>query len=184
MKHLPLHTIDTAPESSRDMLLKTQEAFGFLPNLLAVMSTSPAMTKAYLSLSEIFSSSSLSVVEQQVVLLTVSRFHQCHYCVSAHTTISRMNSVPDNVLESIRQDQPISDDKLDTLRQFTHHLLTNRGWAADDILEKFLAAGYSQQSILDIIVGISLKTLSNYTNHLADTPLDAAFSDDLWQPPV
>ena len=76
------------------------------------------------------------------------------------------------------------DPKLEALRVFTLILTENRGWAAPEAVEAFLAAGFNRQNVLEIIVVIAHKVLSNYTNHLAEPPLDAAFGQFIWTKPA
>lgn len=175
------HTLDSAPDASRPLMQGAIDAFGFLPNLVARMSTSPTMTEAYLTLGDIFAKSSFTPVEQQVVLLTVSRYHNCHYCVGAHSVIADMHKVPQDITDAIRNNRDIPDERLNVLRIFTEHVLAQRGWVDNAILQAFYEAGFSQQQALDVIVGIAMKTLSNYTNHIAGTELDEAFAHRAWQ---
>lgn len=182
MPTFPVHTIESAPDSSKILLNNTKKNFGFIPNLIGVMASSPAITEAYLAVADIFTRSSLSPTEQQVVLLTVSHFHHCTYCMAAHTAIADMQNVDPQIVQSIRDNLPLSDGKLQVLRQFTHLVLENRGWLEDADMQAFLDAGYTEGSMLDVMVGISQKVLSNFTNHIAKTPLDDAFTDVAWEP--
>jgi AhpD family alkylhydroperoxidase len=175
------HTLDSAPEVSRPLMQGAIDAFGFLPNLIARMSTSPAMTEAYLTMGDIFARSSFTPIEQQVVLLTVSRFHNCQYCVGAHSVIADMQGVPEEITNAIRNNQDIPDERLHILGVFTEHVLDQRGWIDNAILQRFYDVGFSQQNALDVIVGIAVKTLSNYTNHIAGTELDQAFTHRSWE---
>jgi AhpD family alkylhydroperoxidase len=80
-----LHTVDSAPKDSQPQLLDAQQELGMIPSLLGVLSESPQALEAYRALAKLFSQSSLSILERHVVWLTVSSFHQCHYCVPAHS---------------------------------------------------------------------------------------------------
>lgn len=182
MTLFPVHTMDSAPAAAKDLLQQTQQNFGFVPNLIAVMASSPTITEAYLNVAEIFSRSGLSATEQQVVLLTVSHYHECRYCMAAHTAIASMQSVDADVVQAIREGHAITDSKLEALRQFTHLVVEKRGWLAEEEIQAFIEVGYNRSQMLDILVGVAQKTLSNFTNHLANTPLDAAFSEVAWQP--
>jgi len=178
----PVLDLDSAPSASKKLLQQTQDNFGFLPNLIGVMATSPALTEAYLTVAGIFAKSTLTATEQQIVLLTVSHFHECCYCMAAHTAIASMKNVESDVVNAIRNNQPIANIKLESLRHFTHLLIKNRGWLNKTDTQAFLDAGYNSQHILDILVGISQKMLSNFTNHIAETALDNEFSEVAWQP--
>lgn len=180
MSNFPVHTVDSAPTASKALLENTQKNFGFVPNLIGVMASSPAITEAYLTVADIFSRSSLNPTEQQIVLLTVSHFHDCCYCMAAHTAIAGMKNVDSAVVQAIRDNQPLMEPKLQALRQFTNLLIKNRGWMEDSDMQAFLDAGYTESSMLDVMVGVSQKILSNFTNHMAKTPLDDGFKEVAW----
>ncbi|MFK5949610.1 MAG: carboxymuconolactone decarboxylase family protein [Methylococcales bacterium] len=182
MSDFPVLSLDNAPSASKALLQQTQKNFGFIPNLIGVMAASPAVTEAYLAVADIFSRSNLSATEQQIVLLTVSHYHECHYCMAAHTVIADMQQVNPEVVQAIRDDKPITDNKLEALRQFTKTIIDKRGWVDETEVQNFLNAGYETAHVLDILVGVAQKTMSNFTNHLAKTPLDEAFSEVAWEP--
>ena len=116
------------------------------------------------------------------MLLTVSRFHECRYCVAAHSAISALQKVPDDVVGAIRDNQPIGDEKLQALREFVHRVVEKRGWLTEKEIQQFMSAGYDKSHVLDVMVGVAQKTLSNFTNHIAETPLDAPFTEYSWAP--
>ncbi len=182
MTNFTVHTIETAPDQSVALLQGAEKAFGFVPNLIGVLAESPAVAEAYLTLSQIFDKSSLNPVERQVAILAISRYNECDYCMASHSVIASMQKVPADVIHAIRNDQPIADAKLEALRTFATTLVDKRGWVSDDDVAAFLSAGYTQAQILEIILAASLKTLSNYANHVAETPLDDAFASRAWQP--
>jgi len=151
-----------------------------VPNLLGTMAEAPALLNAYTTLAGIFDKTSFNPTERQVVLLSVSYENSCEYCVAAHSVIASMQKVPADVVEAIRKNQPITDPRLEALRRFTTAVVASRGWPTEEQTSAFLAAGYGRQQILEVVLGVGMKTLSNYTNHLAGTPLDAAFAKAAW----
>lgn len=183
MTDFTLHTKETAPEASGEFMDAATAAYGFLPNLLAVGAEAPVLVEGYTTLSGIFGRSSLSKGEQQLVLLSVSRINECHYCMAAHTGGSKMAGVDDEVIAAVREDREIADPRLQALRKFSQVLTEKRGWADDGEVEAFLAAGFTKANVLEIIVGCAVKLISNYTNHLADTPLDDALKPMAWEKP-
>lgn len=103
--------------------------------------------------------------------------------VMAHSpALAEMQNVPAEGVAAIRADQPIADARLQALRVFVRRVLEQRGWIDQQDLEAFHAAGYGPGSVLDVLVGIAQKTLSNFTNHIAHTPLDEAFKPYAWHP--
>lgn len=182
-QQFPVHTTRTAPEESRSELERVGQAFGMIPNLAGVLAAAPAALEAYFTLGRIFEGTSFTPAEQQVVLLSVSAENECDYCVAAHTAIAGRQKVPGEVVQAIRNGQPIPDARLEALRQLTASLVTRRGRPRDEDLERFFAAGYSPRQLLEVLVGVGMKTISNYVNHIAETPLDVAFEKAAWAPP-
>lgn len=183
MTKLQVHTIDSAPEKSKPILEKAQKGLGFVPNLYGVLADSPAMLEAYTTLGGILDRGSFSATERQVVLLTTSFENECDYCMGAHSTIAGMQKVPDEVVQALRDGSPLPDARLEALRTFTRKLVGERGWVSDADVETFLAAGFERAQLLEVILGVGLKTLSNYTNHVSKTPLDEAFQRNSWTSP-
>ncbi len=175
-----IHDTSSAPADARPFLEKSQASYGFVPNLHGVMAESPALLEAYRTVSEIFDKTSLNGVERNVVLLTISYENGCTYCMAAHSTIATMQKVPEDVVAALRNGTPIADTKLEALRQFTSAVVNSRGWPDQAVVDALLAAGYGKAQILDVILGVGLKTMSNYTNHLADTPADSVFQSQAW----
>lgn len=175
MTTFPVHTPDTAPEAAVDTLNEAKAHFGFLPNVLGVMAESPSLLKGYVGLSRLFSESTLGPKEQQVVLLTVSRFNGCSYCTAAHSMTARMADVGAENIQALRCDVPLLDDRLEALHRFTVAVLKSGGAPGHGHLEDFYQAGFTKAQVLEVVLGIAFKTLSNYTNHIAETPIDPAF---------
>lgn len=176
-----IHTPNSAPDRSKEILAQAQAKYTFVPNLLGVMAEAPALLKAYTTLSGIFDETSFSTTEKQIVLLTVSHLNDCTYCMAAHSTIAAMQGVPSDVIQALRNDVPIDDIKLEALRTLTHEMAATRGYPSEGSVSAFKAAGYSERQLLEVVLGVGFKTLSNYTNHLAHTPLDDAFKPKQWR---
>jgi uncharacterized peroxidase-related enzyme len=180
MNPFSLHTTDTAPQASQPLLAAASRAYGFLPNLLRGMATSPALLEGYMTLAGIFNKTDLTETERQVILMTSNRLNGCVYCMAAHTAISSGAGVPSDVVSALRDGTAIADARLEALRLFTVKIVESRGWPTADDVQRLLAAGYSAQTMLEVILGTSLKVMSNYTNHVVQTPLDPAFQAHAW----
>jgi uncharacterized peroxidase-related enzyme len=181
MSSYKLHTKETAPKGSKELLQGAEQQLGFIPNLYGIMSESPVALIAYNSISQNFEKSSLTSTEQQIVLLSTSITNECHYCVAVHSTVAQMYKIDDTIINSIRNGEPITDSKLEALRKFTQTVVEKRGWVLDPDVEEFISAGYSKAQMFEVIVGITQKTLSNYINHIVKTPPDAAFEKNKWE---
>lgn len=180
---LPSQTIETSQGSGKAMLEAAKAQMGFIPNMYANMVNSPGLLETYLLGYKRFrAESGFSPVEQEVVLLTISRFNACTYCMAAHSMIADMMSkVPADVLERLRTGEPIPDARLGALSLFTHVLLEQRGNPTSAQLNDFKVAGYSDRQVLEIFLAIAVKTLSNYSNHVFHTEVDAPFQKYVWQ---
>ncbi|WP_143730010.1 carboxymuconolactone decarboxylase family protein [Microbulbifer sp. GL-2] len=176
MKEFQVYDLDSAPEGSRPLLQKSIKAFGSIPNLHGVMAESPQALAAYQDLHQLFIDSAFNAEEMTVVWQTINVEHNCHYCVPAHSAIAKAMKVDDAINEALRNKTPLPTEKLEVLRETTLAIVRERGVVSDEVLERFYGAGYNRQNMLDIIVGVAQKVMSNYINHLADTPVDAQFA--------
>ena len=185
MSTFTLHTLDTAPAGSLPILDAANKGLGFIPNLYAHLASSPVTLEAYKNLGALLEKSAFTPVEQQLILLAVSFENRCGYCMAAHSFIARnMVKADAAIIAALRGGQPLPDVKLNALANFVRAVVRERGWVADsNELKEFFAAGYTQQHALEVILGVAMKTISNYTNHLTDTPLDAAFANEKWALP-
>lgn len=165
-----IHRIETAPQDSQAALIHAKETFGFIPNLEGVLAESPALLKGGMALWDLFSSSSFSSIEQQIIYLTINYENECHYCMAAHTGLAKLEGVSPEDIEALRNGTSLTDPKLQALRHFTQQMVKTRGWVEEYELETFIAAGYTKQQVLEVILGIVVKVIHNYTNNLAKTP--------------
>lgn len=180
MSDFKIHTTETAPEGSKEILIGAQKSLGFIPNLYGIMAEAPSALKAYKGLSDNFEKSSFTETEKQIVLLATSFVNGCNYCMAVHSTIGQMFKVPQNIIDALRNNKPIADSKLEALRKFANAVVEKRGWVSDKEVDEFISAGYSKAQVLEVIVGVAQKTLSNYINHIVKTPLDSAFEPNKW----
>lgn len=178
---IELQTTTSAPAAAQPLLEGARKSLGFVPNLYATFANAPAVLEGYFGLSAAFGKTSFSATEQQIIAIAASVDNKCHYCVAAHTTIGQMQKVDPAVLAALRANESLTDGKLEALRLFAKGVVSQRGWVREEEQEAFFAAGYTPAQALEVVLGVSMKTLSNYANHLAETPLDAAFAKNAWE---
>lgn len=180
---LPVLGLDSADGRGRAVLEKAKAQVGFIPNMYARMVNSPGLLETYLDGYAAFrNESGFTPAEQEVVFLVISRENGCEYCVSAHSMLADMKSgLAPQVTDAIRDGSPIDDGKLAALADFTRTVFHSRGLPSRAAVEAFLSAGYSERQVLEIVLAIAVKTLSNYANHLFHTPLDEMFAGRAWQ---
>ena len=171
--------VENAPEKSRPLLEKIEKSFKFIPNLFGVFANSPVLLEGYLGLEGVFEKGSLSGVERQIVLLATSVENSCKYCTAAHSTLLKaFLHVPAEVVSAVRSNVPVSDPKLNALVALTKEIVSERGHVRAQVMENFLAAGYRKDQVLEILIGVALKTMSNYLDHISPTELDQAFRSE------
>ncbi len=173
----------TAASADHPLLDQARRKFGFVPNLLTTMAAAPKLLESYMSVGALFDQTSLNPTERQVVLLATSFENSCAYCMAAHSTIAKMQGVDDGVIEALRSGVPIANAKLEALRQFASEVTTRRGWPEAATRDAFRAAGYSDAQALEVVLGVGMKTLSNYANHMMGTTLDTPFEPAAWSDP-
>lgn len=181
MSRLPLVTLEVATGGVRDTLEAVKAKYGFVPNLIAGLANAPAALEGYLTLSGILGKSSLSPAEQQIVALSVSVENTCAYCVSAHSLLAAA-VLDQSTIQALRDGSALPDPKHEALARFTRAVVARRGWVEAADLVAFEQAGYARAQALDVVLGVSFKTLSNYANHLLDTPIDVTFDRTRWNP--
>ncbi|MCL7419729.1 MAG: carboxymuconolactone decarboxylase family protein [Methylobacter sp.] len=185
MSQFNIHAIRSAPAAAQPLLEGARQRFGFVPNLLASLAESPATLQAYLDLGALFEKTSLTPTEQQVVLLAASAENHCTYCMAAHSMIAKQRVKADAaIVEALRRLQPLPDRKLEALAAFTRAVVKQRGEVNGKVFDNFITAGYSREQVLDVVLGVTMKTLSNYANHIMHTPLDAQFQAEAWDEPA
>ena len=180
MTEFTLHDETTAPDASKPLLAKSIASFGSIPGLHKVMAEAPGLLEGYQMLHHLFLNSSLDNDEKTVVWQTINVENSCHYCVPAHTGIAKKMGVDDEITEALRDEKPLPNAKLQALREFTLAVMHDRGNVDDAKVQTFLDAGFTKRNILEVVLGYSQKVMSNYTNHLANTPVDDMFSKFEW----
>lgn len=175
--------IDTAPAASAELLEGVQKAWGFVPNLHRILAISPAALGAYSTLWGIAEKTSFTPQERHIAYLAIIYENECTYCMAGHTTLSKMAKVAEADIYAIREGRVLADAKLEALRSFAAKITRNRGVVSEADVAAFKAAGYTNQSVLDILVLAATKLISNYTNHLAETPNDGFMTGVEWTAP-
>lgn len=153
----------------------SKAAFGFVPGLHKGLANSMPAFTAYKQLHEHFQNTSFDPTELTVVWQTINYYHQCHYCLPAHTGIAYMMKVDPAIIEALQEGRTLDDPKLHALQATTYAMVDQRGRLTPEQEAAFRAAGYGDQQLVEIVLGLAQKTISNFVNHLADTPVDAPF---------
>lgn len=166
-----------------EILENTKKGLGFVPNMYVKMGANTALLDAYTySYKSFRENSGFTSVEQEVIFLSVAYENNCEYCMAAHSFVAdMMTKVPVEVTNAIRNGGVIPETKLAALSKLTRLLTVNRGVVSVTEISEFLDAGYTESAVLGIIVGIGVKTLSNYSNHNTNPEIDQPFAGRIWK---
>ena len=174
MQKFTVHTLQSAPQEAAEQLQESLASFGMIPNLHGVMAQAPIVLDAYKYLHNLALASSFNNDEKTVIWQTINVEHNCHYCIPAHSAIAQSMAVSAQISDAIINGTQLPSEKLNALRSFTLAVIRNRGRVKQQ-LDDFMNIGYSQQHVLEVILFVSQKVMSNYINHFAKTPVDEAF---------
>jgi AhpD family alkylhydroperoxidase len=165
-----------APPRSRVILENARRHFGFVPNLLASMASSPVALGVYFNANVGFEFGTLTPAERQIVLLTASKENNCGYCSISHSALARFfANVPVDALIAIESGENPQDPKLKALVSITRELVARRGHILPEMIQLFFDAGYKKEQLLEVLIGIGIKTISNYFDHIAALEMDDEF---------
>jgi uncharacterized peroxidase-related enzyme len=177
----PIHTIDTAPEGSRETLRHVTSTLGILPNLAAAMAESPTLIKAFFAVREIYSQGTLSPGEIEVLSLVNAFENRCEWCMAFHSFVALKKGVPKEAVEALRHGSEPQDQRLGALSRLSRAMNKHRGTVSREDLEAFHAAGFSRAQALEVVLGIGFSVMANFAAHLAHPPLDRAFQPHEWK---
>jgi AhpD family alkylhydroperoxidase len=142
---------------------------------MARMVASPQLADAFRKLTAIFDSTTLEPLAREVLVMTVATRNGCHICVAMHTARLTALGADPGLIEALRdvdRAEPLPDERLDAVRVFTLRVLDTAGDVGDPALRDFLAAGYTTQNALEVVLGIGTYTMSTLANRLTGAPVD------------
>ncbi len=173
MARLTIHTVESAPEKAKPRVEAALKNNGFLPNLIGVLANSPEALAFYQEVGKLNGETSLTAGEREVVQILAAKINQCGFCVAGHTKLATLKKLlKEEEIQAVRAVAPIADAKLNALSDFTQQVMAQKGNVSDEELKAFFDAGYNQQQAVEVVLGVALATLCNYTNNLARTEIN------------
>jgi uncharacterized peroxidase-related enzyme len=157
-------------ENNQIIFDNLHKSLGFIPNLYAYYAKNETALGDYLALQN--RKSTLKAKEREVINLVTSQINGCLYCQSAHTVIGKMNGFTDEEVVEIRKGSASFDPKLDALARFTASVVEHRGKANETSKNHFFEAGYNEANMIDVIIVIGDKIISNYLHNLTGFEID------------
>ena len=184
MTAFPIHTIDTAPEGSRETLVQVKEALGMVPSLAAGMAESPTLLRAFFAARDIYAQGTLSPIDIQVLSLTNAFENGCEWCMAFHSTGALRDGLSKDALEDLRAGRAPQDPRLRALSDLSRTMVRNRGAVGEHDLEAFYAAGFSRAQALEVVLGAGFSVMANFAGHLVHAPLGPVLEPYAWTRPV
>jgi uncharacterized peroxidase-related enzyme len=177
MTNFTVPTREEVSENNQGIFDNLNKMVGFVPNLYAYFAKSDSALGDYLALQN--RKSSLKAKEREVINLVTSQINGCRYCQSAHTAIGKMNGFSDDQILELRTGEASFDAKLDALAKFTASVVNNHGNATQEAKDAFFNAGYDEVSMIDAVIVIGDKIISNYIHNLTGFEIDFPLAKEL-----
>jgi AhpD family alkylhydroperoxidase len=170
MTTISVPTYDEVSPANQAIFDNLKKHLGFVPNLYATFAHSASALASYLALQG--ARSSLDVKAREVISLVVSQVNGCEYCLAAHTVLGKMHGFTDEQILEIRFGRASFDPKLDALAQLVRSIAIERGHADPVRLQAFFHAGWTKENMVDAIVAVGDRTISNYMHGATRVPVD------------
>ena len=180
MEQFPVYTVDSAPEGSKSALRDLHAAFGMIPNIAGVMATSPVLIDSLVGLFGKVHGGSFTEAQVQTVLLTDAVTNACSWAVAFHTALALKEGLDPADVEAIRAGRSPKDKKFGALSTLARTLIEKRGRIDAQDREHFLAAGFGEDHLLEVIAAVAASTITNYTGNVTNPPLEAPFQAHVW----
>src|SRR5580704_4452245 len=181
MPNFPVYTLESAPERSKPALQQLQSAFGIIPNIAGAMATSPVLINSLVGLFGNVHGGSFTEAQVQIVLLTDAVTNAAEWAVAFHTALALENGIDEADILAIRESRLPKSAQLAALSALAKTMIEKRGRLDDHDINRFLAAGFGKDHLLEIIAIVAASTITNYTASITKTPLEALFKPHAWQ---
>jgi alkylhydroperoxidase family enzyme len=180
MTNFPVYTIDAAPQGSKPALQQLQSAFGMIPNIVGAMATSPVLINSLVALFGNVHGGSFSEAQVQIVLLTDAVTNGSAWAAAFHTALALKQGIDPADVRAIREGRLPKDGKFAALSRLAKTMIEKRGHLDDDDINRFLAAGFGKDHLLEVIAAVAASTITNYTGSITNPPLEAPFREHAW----
>lgn len=179
--------LESAPQTASSSIVSNglnelQDMLGFIPNIYTTFASVNSAFEGLASLNASFANSSFTPAEQEIIALTTSVFNNCPYCVAGHSVFALQHGVDAETVEAIRAGNVSSEPRYQALGRTTHALLKNKGKLSPADTSAFLNGGFELPQLLEMLLGIAGKTMTNFASKIANVPLDEAFLEQEWTP--
>ena len=166
MSNFTAYTPETASPEAKTLLEGIHSSYGFIPTMFGYMAEAPVTIEAYLTLNQLIAKSSLTPAQAQTALLAVSLENHCDFCAIAHRALGKKAGINPQTVDALLHEKIVEDEKDRALVELAQALVRQQGHLSNEQLEAFYSAGFGRQQVFEVILVVTIKTLSNYSNHL------------------
>ncbi len=164
-------------ENNQVIFDNLQKGLGFVPNLYAYYAKNETALGDYLAFQN--RKSTLKAKEREVINLVTSQVNGCRYCQSAHTVLGKMNGFTDEQVIEIRKGSASFDAQVDALAKFTKAVVEGKGKVSQETKDSFFASGYTEANLIDVVIVIGDKVISNYIHNITGFEIDFPIAPEL-----
>ena len=179
----PQHTVESAPLEAQPLLSGVKARFGFIPNVYANLAEAPVALEALLQITALFGRTSLTDRERHLLYLTSSVEQRCNFCVAAHTRGAIAGNVGAEAIDAIRAGELPTVAREAAFVTFVRAMIRSRGFVTEGELRDFFAHGFAHRHALEAVLGVSMKILTHYVNHMTKTELNPELAEFAWSAP-
>lgn len=179
-QHFPDHTPESAPPEARRSIEAVAGRLGYLPAAVGRLASAPQLLDGFLRVSGLFEATTLDPLARETVILTIATRNGCHVCVALHTAKLVEMGADDDLIAALRAGRPSADERLEAVRAFTVEVLATAGAVSPEVMDAFLAQGFTARNALEVVLGVGAYTMSTLANRMIDAPLDAPLAPFAW----
>jgi uncharacterized peroxidase-related enzyme len=185
MPRVPVHTIEDAPEQSREALRGLERRMGRVLNIHAEMAHAPVALAAYQGIQQaIARHGSFDAKTREAIALAVAAVDKCAYCQSAHTAGGQAAGWSLEETVAIRDGTAELGPKLASLLAAAREIAGATGYVEDVTWQAAREAGWSDTELAELFAHVAANLFTNYFNHYVQTELDLPAAPGLegWSP--
>lgn len=170
MTKIKVPTREEVNPTNQEIFDSLKEKLDMVPNIYATYALSNNALGRYMTFAS--GKTSINNKEKEVINLITSQVNECTYCQAAHTSIGKMNGFTDDQIISLRKGEAPFDAKYDALVKLAKEIAEKRGKVNDATLDAFFDAGYTKENLVDVIVAVGEKAITNYLHNVTQVPID------------
>jgi len=176
-----IHTTESAPADSKQLLEGIASDLGFVPNMAGSIAVSPALLAGFDGLRRAVGSGELEPVLREIAGLAVGVAVDNAYGVAFHSTVLGRLGVQDTEIDKMRSATPPADARSAAVYDLAREIVLARGKGHDATIAQATDAGLSTPEILEVVAECSFAGLVGVVDNLVGrVKLDEFLAPRAW----